>query len=692
MVDYHAANQSYQYGPSSGGNGAGGGGSMGDYMAQEDDWDRDLLLDPAWEKQQRKAETAANRICKVLAVNQENEHLMEDYERLASDLLEWIRRTIPWLEDRVPQKTIQEMQQKLEDFRDYRRVHKPPKVQEKCQLEINFNTLQTKLRLSNRPAFMPSEGRMVSDINNGWQHLEQAEKGYEEWLLNEIRRLERLDHLAEKFRQKASIHEAWTDGKEAMLKHRDYETATLSDIKALIRKHEAFESDLAAHQDRVEQIAAIAQELNELDYYDSHNVNTRCQKICDQWDALGSLTQSRREALEKTEKQLETIDQLHLEYAKRAAPFNNWMESAMEDLQDMFIVHTIEEIEGLISAHDQFKSTLPDADREREAILAIHKEAHRIAESNHIKLSGSNPYTTVTPQIINSKWEKVQQLVPKRDHALLEEQSKQQSNEHLRRQFASQANIVGPWIQTKMEEIGRISIEMNGTLEDQLNHLKRYERSIVDYKPNLDLLEQQHQLIQEALIFDNKHTNYTMEHIRVGWEQLLTTIARTINEVENQILTRDAKGISQEQMQEFRASFNHFDKDHGGALGPEEFKACLISLGYDVENDRQGDAEFNRIMSVVDPNHSGLVTFQAFIDFMSRETTDTDTADQVIASFKVLAGDKNFITAEELRRELPPDQAEYCIARMAPYQGPDAVPGALDYKSFSTALYGESDL
>lgn len=25
-----------------------------DYMQPEDDWDRDLLLDPAWEKQQRK--------------------------------------------------------------------------------------------------------------------------------------------------------------------------------------------------------------------------------------------------------------------------------------------------------------------------------------------------------------------------------------------------------------------------------------------------------------------------------------------------------------------------------------------------------------------------------------------------------------------------------------------------------------
>jgi len=29
-------------------------GGENDYMPQEDDWDRDMLLDPAWEKQQRK--------------------------------------------------------------------------------------------------------------------------------------------------------------------------------------------------------------------------------------------------------------------------------------------------------------------------------------------------------------------------------------------------------------------------------------------------------------------------------------------------------------------------------------------------------------------------------------------------------------------------------------------------------------
>lgn len=52
-----------------------------------------------------------------------------------------------------------------------------------------------------------------------------------------------------------------SSGKELILTQKDYEMATLTEVRALLRKHEAFESDLAAHQDRVEQIAAIAQEL-----------------------------------------------------------------------------------------------------------------------------------------------------------------------------------------------------------------------------------------------------------------------------------------------------------------------------------------------------------------------------------------------------------------------------------------------
>jgi len=120
---------------------------------------------------------------------------MEEYERLASDvrfygnlnlpkipivydlyrthlsliislllikLLEWIRKTMPWLNNRQTDNSLANVQRKLEEYRTYRRKHKPPRVEQKAKLETNFNTLQTKLRLSNRPAYMPTEGKMVS--------------------------------------------------------------------------------------------------------------------------------------------------------------------------------------------------------------------------------------------------------------------------------------------------------------------------------------------------------------------------------------------------------------------------------------------------------------------------------------------------------------------------------------------------
>lgn len=641
----------------------------------------------------QKAEMAANRICKVLKVNQENERLMEEYERLTSDLLEWIRRTLPWLQARQPDNTLSDLQKKLEEYRLYRRNHKPPRVEQKARLETNFNTLQTKLRLSNRPAYLPSEGKTVTDIANAWKNLEGCEKSFEEWLLSEMMRLERLEHLAKKFKHKAQIHETWTQGKEEMLKSSDFRHCKLNELKALKKKHEAFESDLAAHQDRVEQIAAIAQELNALDYYDSATINTRCQSICDQWDRLGTLTTTRRNALEETEKLLEKIDQLHLEFAKRAAPFNNWLDGACEDLVDMFIVHTIEEIQGLIDAHSQFKATLGEADKEYQAITALVTEVQNTAQKYQIPGALDNPYTTLTAQVITNKWGEVRKLVPQRDATLQAELQKQQNNESLRRQFAEKANGVGPWIEKQMDAVAAIGMGMHGSvLEDQLNRLKDYENAVISNKAIMDEMEKIHQSVQESMVFENRYTQYTMETLRVGWEQLLTSINRTINEVENQILTRDSKGISQEQLNEFRSSFNHFDKNRCGRLAPDEFKSCLISLGYSIGKDRQGEIDFQRICSIVDPNSTGYIQFDAFLDFMTRENVDSDTAEQVIDSFRILAGDKPYILPEELQRELPPDQAEYCIQRMQPYSGPNAPRDALDYMSFSTSLYGESDL
>ena len=50
---------------------------------------------------------------------------------------------------------------------------------------------------------MPTEGKLITDIQRAWNGLLGAEKGFEEWLLAELMRLERLEHLAKKFKHKA---------------------------------------------------------------------------------------------------------------------------------------------------------------------------------------------------------------------------------------------------------------------------------------------------------------------------------------------------------------------------------------------------------------------------------------------------------------------------------------------------------
>ena len=108
------------------------------------------------------------------------------------------------------------------------------------------------------------------------------------------------------------------------------------------------------------------------------------QRICDQWDRLGQLAQTRRGQLEEAERLAETIDQLHLEFAKRSAPFNNWLDGAREDLQDLVIVHEMQEIQSLIAAHDKFKSTLGEADQEFQQIAHLEEVGFLLAPCNNI--------------------------------------------------------------------------------------------------------------------------------------------------------------------------------------------------------------------------------------------------------------------------------------------------------------------
>ena len=65
----------------------------------------------------------------------------------------------------------------------------------------------------------------------------------------------------------------------------------------------------------------------------------------------------------------------------------------------MFIVHTMDEIQGLIDAHGQFKATLGEADKEFQSIMTLIKEVENFARQYNVPGATINPYTNLTGNV-----------------------------------------------------------------------------------------------------------------------------------------------------------------------------------------------------------------------------------------------------------------------------------------------------
>nr|XP_026689485.1 spectrin beta chain, non-erythrocytic 1 isoform X2 [Ciona intestinalis] len=243
------------------------------------------------------------RIGKVLDSALESNKMVEKYDTLASDLLEWIEQTIEILNDRTFSNSLTGVSAQLTAFNNYRTAEKPQKFEEKGNLEVLLFTLQSKMRANNQKPYMPKEGKLVSDINKAWEKLEKAEHGRELAIRNELIRQERLEHLASRFDRKAAMRETWLSENQKLVtqefeKSWDNFGGDLPAVEAATKKHEAIETDVKAYEERVQAVVDVASELQREDYHDIKRVNERKDNVLQLWEYLLELLQGRRSRLE----------------------------------------------------------------------------------------------------------------------------------------------------------------------------------------------------------------------------------------------------------------------------------------------------------------------------------------------------------------------------------------------------------
>ncbi|XP_006638477.2 spectrin beta chain, non-erythrocytic 1 isoform X1 [Lepisosteus oculatus] len=237
------------------------------------------------------------RIGKVLDNAIETEKMIEKYESLASDLLEWIEQTIIILNNRKFANSLVGVQQQLQAFNTYRTVEKPPKFTEKGNLEVLLFTIQSKMRANNQKVYMPREGKLISDINKAWERLEKAEHERELALRTELIRQEKLEQLARRFDRKAAMRETWLSENQRLVSQDNF-GYDLQAVEAATKKHEAIETDIAAYEERVQAVVAVARELEAENYHDIKRITARKDNVIRLWEYLLELLRARRQRLE----------------------------------------------------------------------------------------------------------------------------------------------------------------------------------------------------------------------------------------------------------------------------------------------------------------------------------------------------------------------------------------------------------
>uniref|UniRef100_A0A0N4XHY3 Spectrin beta chain, non-erythrocytic 4 (inferred by orthology to a human protein) n=1 Tax=Nippostrongylus brasiliensis TaxID=27835 RepID=A0A0N4XHY3_NIPBR len=197
------------------------------------------------------------RIGKVINELMENEKMINRYETISSDLLEWIKQKIEILNDRTFHNSLHGVQEQLAEFNAYRTQEKPPKFEEKGELEVLLFTLQSAMRANNQRPFVPREGKLIGDINRAWDTLEKAEHERELALKEELIRQEKLEQLAARFNRKAEMRETWLTENQRLVSQDNF-GSDLASVEAATKKHEAIETDIFAYEERVQAVVAVA--------------------------------------------------------------------------------------------------------------------------------------------------------------------------------------------------------------------------------------------------------------------------------------------------------------------------------------------------------------------------------------------------------------------------------------------------
>ncbi|XP_055963389.1 spectrin alpha chain, erythrocytic 1-like [Sorex fumeus] len=156
---------------------------------------------------------------------------------------------------------------------------------------------------------------------------------------------------------------------------------------------------------------------------------------------------------------------------------------------------------------------------------------------------------------------------------------------------------------------------------------------------------------------------------------------------------RDTIGVSEETLKEFSTTYKHFDDNLTGRLTHKDFRSCLRGLNYYLPMVEEGEPEskFEKFLDAVDPGRKGYVSLEDYTSFLiDKESENIKSSDEIESGFQTLAEGKAYITKEDMKQALTPEQVAFCASHMQQYVDPRGRGHAAgyDYVGFTNSYFG----
>ncbi|KAM5273598.1 spectrin beta chain, erythrocytic [Ctenodactylus gundi] len=440
------------------------------------------------------------RVGKVIDHAIETEKMIEKYSGLASDLLTWIEQTIVVLNSRKFANSLTGVQQQLQAFSTYRTVEKPPKFQEKGNLEVLLFTIQSRMRANNQKVYTPHDGKLVSDINRAWESLEEAEYQRELALRSELIRQEKLEQLARRFDRKAAMRETWLNENQRLVTQDNF-GYDLAAVEAAKKKHEAIETDTAAYEERVKALEDLAQELEKENYHDQKRIMARKDNILRLWSYLQELLRSRRQRLETTLALQKLFqDMLHS---------IDWMDEIKARLLSAEFGKHLLEAEDLLQKHKLM-----------EADIAIQGDKVKAITAATVPFIESTGYQPCDPQVIQDRVSHLQECFGELSDMAAGRKAQLEQSKRLWK-FFWEMDEAESWIKEKEQIYSSLDYgkDLTSVLILQRKH-KAFEDELRGLDAHLEQIFQEAEGMVARKQFGHPQIEARVNEVSAQWDQL----------------------------------------------------------------------------------------------------------------------------------------------------------------------------